>query len=51
MKTIKIQDGTWKRLMKLKIEHEKRSIDDTIVMLLERVCGGKKGKGGEKNEI
>jgi predicted CopG family antitoxin len=33
MKTIKIKEETWKKLMQLKIEHNKASIDETINML------------------
>jgi len=35
MKTIKIKEETWKKLMQLKIEHNKASIDEAIQMLLE----------------
>jgi len=35
MKNIKIKDETWKALMRLKIEHNKASIDETINFLLE----------------
>ena len=37
MKNIKIRDGTWKKLMQLKIEHSKRSIDETIDMILKEI--------------
>jgi len=39
MKTIKIKEETWKKLMQLKIEHNKASIDETINMLLESKGG------------
>ena len=42
MKNIKINDKTWKALMQLKIEHNKRSIDATIGMLLEEEALEKK---------
>lgn len=36
MKTVKITDEAWQGLMRLKIEHKKRSIDEVIKMLLEK---------------
>ena len=41
MKTIKIREETWKKLMRLKIDHNKTSIDETINMLLESRKGEK----------
>jgi len=35
VKTIKISDDAWQGLMRLKIEHMKRSIDEVLKMLLE----------------
>lgn len=37
MKTIKIKDETWKKLMQFKIEGKKKSVDETIDMILKTV--------------
>lgn len=34
MKAIKLRVETWQNLMRLKIDYEKRSIDETISMLI-----------------
>ena len=39
MKTVKIEDEIWQSLMELKIKHKKRSIGETIWMLLESKKG------------
>jgi len=44
MKTIKISDEAWEGLMKLKIEHRKRSLDEVIKTLLEKEEVHKLGK-------
>jgi len=36
MKNIKIKNETWEELMLLKLKCKKRSIDETIKMLIER---------------
>jgi len=35
MKTVKISDETWQKLMQLKIHCKKKSVDDALNMLLQ----------------
>jgi predicted CopG family antitoxin len=41
MKNIKIRDETWRALVQLKLDNQKRSIDETINMILEKLRGDK----------
>ena len=45
LKTIHVSEGTWRRLVELKLELKLRSLDDVIRFLLQKAGCRKEGGG------